>query len=84
MKPDEIEKMRLENATAKILLRRVTENEDAVIPDSGWWRDYLLFTGEHWFLSDEGWEPGETMKHYREDDPEWEPLDEVNAPVAAS
>lgn len=54
-------------------------------PDSQWFRDYYLIKGEHVILTDEGWVPGETLEQERKDmdDPDWQPDDEVNAPVPA-
>ena len=28
-------------------------------PDTNWWRDYFLLTGDHMICTDEGWQPGE-------------------------
>jgi hypothetical protein len=54
-------------------------SSDVDSPDVNFWRDYHELSGEHWFLSDEGWEPGENKACYLADDPTWQPDDEVNA-----
>jgi hypothetical protein len=48
------------------------------------WRDYYEWTGDHMFLTDEGWEPGEVKQSYLDHLEPGEPassviLDEVNA-----
>ncbi len=50
-------------------------------PDPDWWRDFHLLTGQHMILGEEGWEPGECKAAYLAEDPEWEPLDEINIPA---
>lgn len=50
-------------------------------PDPEWFRDYFLLTGDHWFCGEEGWEPGENKALYLKDDPNWQPICEVNAPA---
>jgi hypothetical protein len=58
------------------LCERVGEGE--CVPDKDWWRDYLTWTGKHWVLTDEGWEPGES---YPADSQDWTGIyEEVNAP----
>lgn len=52
-------------------------------PDKNWFRDLYLLTGDHMVLTDEGWEPAYVVKMYRNEDPTWEPIDEVNAPAKA-
>jgi hypothetical protein len=64
---------------ASQLLENLVEFVDEEAPDPFWWRDYFVLTGEHMVLTEEGWEPGECKAAYLDDDPKWEPLDEVNA-----
>lgn len=65
------------------LLERAAEFCSDNPPDKDWFRDYFLFTGDHMILTDEGWEPGNLIEQIRKDndDPEWEPDDEINAPL---
>ncbi len=49
------------------------------VPPNDWWKRYFMFTGEHMILTDEGWEPAEAKASYLKDDPDWKPLDEINA-----
>lgn len=54
-------------------------------PDEDWWGEWLQIRhpGEHFILTDEGWEPGESLATYREDEPDWEPHDEIGRPAGA-
>jgi hypothetical protein len=63
-----------------LLDRAAAQLADARAPDATWWKEYFLLTGEHMVLTDEGWEPGEVVPSYLEEDATWMPLDEVNAP----
>lgn len=67
-------------AKALDLLNRAADLLGEQPPDQNWWKEYLELTGEHAFLYDEGWEPGVNKKYYLEEDPSWQPYDEVNAP----
>lgn len=62
------------------LLRQAGEYLEEHPPTRTWWKEYLELTGEHWVLTEEGWEPGYVVSSYKEEDPEWKPLDEINAP----
>ena len=62
------------------LLDRAAEAFSDNAPDPKWFRDYYLLTGDHMILGEEGWEPASSRESYLAEDPEWEPLDEVNAP----
>lgn len=75
-------------ATADALLPRAVEALDSlyelfdeIAPDTQWMRDYYLVNGEHAILGEYGWEPGENLASYRSETPDWQPLDEVNAPA---
>jgi hypothetical protein len=63
------------------LLERASEMFEYRAPDLGWWKEYLLLTGEHAILTEEGWEHPASRLTYLQEDPDWEPLDEVNAPA---
>ena len=72
-----------EAAKAMDLLDRAAAHmADRSAPDSEWWKEYFLLTGEHMVLTDEGWEPGEVKGSYLQEDPTWTPLDEVNGSMA--
>jgi hypothetical protein len=71
------DKVKLEKAMN--LLDRAAEAHEAA-PDAQWFKEYFLLGGQHMILTDEGWESGEAKEYYLADDPDWEPLDEVNAP----
>lgn len=65
-------------ATALGLLERALPRfEDATAPDTQWFKDYFLLTGEHMVLTDEGWIHGKNAENLPAD----LRLDEVNAPV---
>jgi hypothetical protein len=68
-------------ARIKSLLERAAEMLSDNPPDSKWFRDYFLVTGERMFLGEEGWEPESAKKNYLAEDSEWEPDDEVNVPA---
>lgn len=62
-----------EMATALVVCDEVCSNTKA--PDSTWFRDLYLYTGDHMVLTDEGWCPADAF-----DFSEGEILYEVNAP----
>lgn len=68
---------------AMSLVERTAEATGDNPVDDQWFRDYFLITGEHMILADGSWEPGKLKEQIREDNgtPDWEPDDEVNAPV---
>ena len=70
-------KQKLETAM-KLLDRAANRLADDTAPDTEWWKDLFLLTGEHMILTEEGWEPGSGKSLYVEN--EQEILDEVNVP----
>lgn len=50
-------------------------------PDPQYWHDAHLLSGEHWVLTEEGWEPAEG---FDDNGGDIEILDEVNAPKAST
>ncbi len=66
------------------LLARAAEFFEEAGPDSKWFHDYFLLTGDHMILLDDGWCSGECkndiLKSYPNEKEEDIILDEVNAP----
>lgn len=62
---------------AKEVLDCIVELVGECGPDTEWYREFSLLTGEHTILTDEGWEPACA---YSQEELKTFAIDEVNAP----
>jgi hypothetical protein len=61
------------------LIERAASFFESCAPDTSWFEEYFSLTGDHMILTEEGWEPASAKREYLKDDPNWEPIKEVNA-----